>query len=84
MERQILYAPAAAKSLRRLDAATRARIQEKVRQLARDPDSLANNVKRLRGMEGVFRLRVGDWRVIYSETGVVLNILRVAPRGSAY
>jgi hypothetical protein len=28
-------------------------------------------------------LGVGDWRVIYRE-GVVLRIVRIAPRGSAY
>lgn len=84
MGRQIQYAPAAAKALRRMDAATRKRIMAKVRQLADDPGSLANNVKMLRGSDGWFRLRVGDWRVIYSETGAVLHVLRVAPRGSAY
>jgi mRNA-degrading endonuclease RelE of RelBE toxin-antitoxin system len=29
------------------------------------------------------RLRVGDWRVIYQD-GMILQIVRVAPRGSAY
>jgi mRNA-degrading endonuclease RelE of RelBE toxin-antitoxin system len=30
------------------------------------------------------RLRVGDWRVIYTADLVVLLVLKVAPRGSAY
>jgi mRNA interferase RelE/StbE len=84
MVRQIIYAPAAAKAMRRLDATTRKRIEGKVEQLAANPASLANNVKALQGMEGVFRLRVGDWRVLYTEGRVVLNVLKVASRGSAY
>jgi mRNA interferase RelE/StbE len=29
-------------------------------------------------------LRVGDWRVIYTEELLVLLVLKVAPRGGAY
>ncbi|XBQ15064.1 MAG: type II toxin-antitoxin system RelE/ParE family toxin [Oceanicaulis sp.] len=37
----------------------------------------------MKGREGVFRLRVGDWRVLYRD-GVVIAVIRIAPRGSAY
>ena len=56
----------------------------KIEQYAADPRSLANNVKALSGCDGVMRLRVGDWRVIFSDDGVVIAIIRVSPRGSAY
>lgn len=59
-------------------------IRAKITQYAADPGSLANNVKALRGEPGVFRLRVGDWRILFTETGEVLAIIRVAPRGDAY
>jgi mRNA interferase RelE/StbE len=45
---------------------------------------LANNVKALKGATGNFRLRIGDWRVIFSETGEVIAVIKVAPRGGAY
>jgi mRNA interferase RelE/StbE len=45
---------------------------------------LANNVKKLQGREHEYRLRIGDWRVIFAQDGVVLNVLKVSPRGSAY
>ena len=66
-----------------MDRKTAARIIEKVEQLAVDPASLANNIQRLKGGDGMMRLRVGDWRVIYQD-GIVLKIFRIAPRGSAY
>lgn len=68
----------------RIDRATSRRIRAKVDQFAADPASLVNNVRRLKGSENLFRLRVGDWRVIYTEDLLVLLVLKVSPRGSAY
>jgi mRNA interferase RelE/StbE len=84
MARRVGYSHAAEKTLRRLDHVTAKRIRAKVRTLAENPDALANNVKALKGDLGLKRLRVGDWRVIYTENLVVLLVVRVAPRGSAY
>ena len=83
MARQVEYSREAAKSLARIDRATSKRIRSKVEQLAANPGSLARNVKALKGGR-LFRLRVGDWRVIYTESLVVVTVERVAPRGSAY
>jgi len=33
---------------------------------------------------GVYRLRVGDWRLLFTETGEVITVIKVAPRGGAY
>lgn len=59
-------------------------IEEKIEQYAIEPASLANNIKMLKGTEGYLRLRVGDWRVIFSEAGEVIVIVKIAPRGGAY
>jgi mRNA interferase RelE/StbE len=61
-----------------------ANIRTKVAQYASDPASLANNVKALKGVPGGYRLRVGDWRVLFTEDGAVIAIVRIAPRGGAY
>lgn len=82
--RQIIYARDALKTLRSIDNATAKRIQAKVAQYAGDPASLANQVKRLQGEERLWRLRVGDWRVIFNQDMVVVHVVRVASRGSAY
>lgn len=58
-------------------------IRTKIDQYAVDPASLANNVTRLQG-RNCFRLRVGDWRVLFDERGAVLEILDVGPRGGVY
>jgi len=82
--KSVEYSREAAKALLRMDRATSRRIRQKVNQLASDPQALANNVSALKGGKGLMRLRVGDWRVIYTEDLLVLQVLKVAPRGSAY
>ena len=68
----------------RIDRATSMRIRAKVAQLADDPASLANNITPLKGGEGLSRLRVGDWRVIYTETLVIVSVVQIGPRGGVY
>lgn len=45
--------------------------------------ALANQVKRLKG-DPFLRLRVGDYRVIFTEEGIVLTVLRVGHRRKIY
>lgn len=80
MVKPITYRPAATKALRKMPANSALRIVAKIEAYAADPSSQANNVKALRGREGI-RLRVGDWRVIMIDD-VVLDVLEVGPRGS--
>lgn len=82
--KRIAYSKDAAKTLNRMPGNVARLIRSKIEQYANDPESLANNVKALKGMEGRFRLRVGDWRVIFSETGEIIAIIKIAPRGGAY
>ncbi|MFG1350530.1 type II toxin-antitoxin system RelE/ParE family toxin [Xanthobacter autotrophicus] len=82
--KEITYSRAALKVLTRLPANVSRTILAKIEQYAADPASLANNVSALKGEPGCFRLRIGDWRVVFSEDGTVLAIIRIAPRGSAY
>ncbi|WP_127076542.1 type II toxin-antitoxin system RelE family toxin [Rhodomicrobium lacus] len=80
----ITFTREAAKALKRMPANVAATIRAKIEHYATDPDSLANNVKTLKGSNGLRRLRIGDWRVIFTENGEVLAILKIAPRGEAY
>ena len=81
---EIRYTKAAAKALTKMPTNEARLIRGKIRQYAADPASLANNVRKLQDREDAYRLRVGDWRVIFSQDGVILDVLNVRPRGSAY
>ncbi|KQB14208.1 type II toxin-antitoxin system RelE/ParE family toxin [Rhodobacter capsulatus] len=81
--KQISYTKAAIKALRRMPSNTAAPIRAEIEAYAQDPSAQANNVKPLKGREGI-RLRVGDWRVIMDDQGNVLAVLDIGPRGGVY
>ena len=80
----IRYTADALKTLRRIPRNTSDLIRRKVQEVAADPSS-ARNVKKLKGRDG-YRLRVGDWRVVYDlDAGVlVLIVVEIGPRGGIY
>lgn len=81
----VSYSRSAQKALQKIPRNVAQLIIAKINQYARDPSSLANNVKKLKGdFEGLIRLRVGDWRIIMDDQGNVLMILGITPRGGAY
>lgn len=82
--RAISYSRDALKTLRRMPTNLASTIRSKIEQYAADPASLANNVSMLKGQADIRRLRVGDWRVLLTESGHVVAVVKIAPRGSAY
>ena len=71
--------------MRKLPTNVRDNIDDKLTALAADPMAPNNNVSALRGEPG-FRLRVGDWPVLYEldHSKRCLRVLGVRPRGDAY
>ncbi len=82
--KDVTFSQNALRTLARIPANTARRMRSKVEQYAADPSTVANNVTALTGMPGYRRLRVGVWRVIFSEDGQVVAVTRIAPRGGAY
>jgi len=75
----------AEKALARMPRDQARRIRAGIDRLAQDPWAPNLDVRRLKGQRG-FRLRIGDWRVIYeidTEEGTIV-IARLRPRGGAY
>lgn len=81
--KQVSYTKTAIRALRRMPANTAMLIRSKIEAYATDPASQANNVKSLKGREGI-RLRIGAWRVIMDDQGNVLAVLDIGPRGGIY
>jgi mRNA interferase RelE/StbE len=73
----IPYSKHAAKALRGMPANTAQTIVGKSKANFASPESQSNNVKALRGRDGI-RLRVGNWRVIMQD-GQVLAVLDSNP-----
>ncbi|MEM2914235.1 MAG: type II toxin-antitoxin system RelE/ParE family toxin [Candidatus Bathyarchaeia archaeon] len=51
------------KDLRRIDPAQIPRIVEAIRELAKDP--FPSGSRKLRGTENLYRIRIGDYRIVY-------------------
>lgn len=82
---QIEYTRDSVKALKVMPRNVSLLIRGKIELLAADPLAANNNVKKLIGREA-YRLRVGDWRVIYQIEGgrLVIHVLTVTPRGGVY
>ncbi|HBJ73614.1 MAG TPA: plasmid stabilization protein [Actinobacteria bacterium] len=76
MTYRIQITPAAARQLRRLDPQARRRVQAAIELLATDPRPAA--ATRLVGGEGEWRVRTGDYRVVYEIQDAVLLVLVIA------
>lgn len=80
-----MYRTKAARYLSRLPGPTRDRVLDELEALAAGPMRSELDVKKLRNRSG-FRLRVGEYRVLFErlEEERVLLVLAVRPRGDAY
>lgn len=81
--KQVSYSKDALKTLRRIPVNEARRIRLKIEQYAADPSSQSQNIIKLQGREG-YRLRVGDWRVIFADDGTVIAVIAIGARGGIY
>jgi mRNA interferase RelE/StbE len=84
MPSSIEFSRPALQRLKRIPEPERGLIRAKIAALAEDRRSQANNVRLLQGYDGIFRLRVGDWRIIYRDDIEVLRIIDIDSRQQVY
>ncbi|HFD40370.1 MAG TPA: type II toxin-antitoxin system RelE/ParE family toxin [Anaerolineae bacterium] len=79
---QVLRRPQ--KVLRRLPKNLLQRIREAIWSLADDPRP--PGCVKLVGYDNLYRLRVGDWRIIYAveDDQLIILVIEIAPRGGVY
>jgi mRNA interferase RelE/StbE len=84
MPYSILLRPAAIRDLKSLPSDARSRIEKAIAHLADDPRT--SGTKKLVGLDDEWRLRVGDYRVLYiiNDSARQIVIARVAHRREAY
>ena len=81
---RIEWKPSALRELKRLDCQVVPRIVAAIEQLTANPFS--SRVRKMQGGEHSFRLRVGDYRVVYevSQSRLLIEVARVRHRKDAY
>ena len=78
------YTPAAARQIRKLNKTIQARLKSKIAMLSENPRP--HGSKKLKGLENSYRIRVGDYRVIYKihDDVLLVIIMKVGPRRNIY
>ncbi len=84
---KVLVSSTASKEFKALQKKEQERIREKLKDLAEDPHNNSNRLdtKKLSGTTHTyFRLRVGDYRVIYYLEEEAIKVVRIATRSDVY
>lgn len=81
----IEYTKQARKAIGGMPRNLQMQIIEKIERLATEPHGHHANAKKLQGRDG-YRLRIGDWRVIYTieHDVLVVRVIDIGPRGGIY
>ena len=75
---QISYSKKAVKFLKRQDVPSQKRL---IAAISRLP--LEGDIKKLQGID-VYRLRVGNFRVLFNVNGIIIDIIDIGNRGQIY
>ncbi len=75
---KIIYSKKAEKFLRKQDKPTQRRLIYAISKLP-----LEGDIKKLQGTDG-YRLRVGNYRVLFDVNGLILDIIDIGNRGQIY
>ena len=74
----------ALKQLKKLSPEVQERIQAKIDELATEPRP--NGVKKLKGQENTYRIRVGDYRILYDifDDILLVTVVEIGHRSKVY
>ena len=75
---QILITNQAEKKLRKLNSKIRERIRNALNKLP------LGDIKKLKGFKNDYRLKIGDYRIIYEKENNIITIKDILPRENAY
>lgn len=84
MAYQVIVKPSAAKVIRKLDRSTQAKVVRLLDALAQEPRP--GGVVKLEGDDNLWRVRIGDYRVVYEihDGKLIVLVLRVGHRKDVY
>jgi len=87
MTYKLFFLKEAVEEFKRLDKTVQRIIREKLELLAKNPEILKNNIKPLKGeYKGLYRLRVGNYRIIYKtdNENLIIILIRIGHRKDIY
>ncbi|MDQ3907800.1 MAG: type II toxin-antitoxin system RelE/ParE family toxin [Acidobacteriota bacterium] len=84
MRYSVSFAPAALRQFRKFPAAVQKRLSPHIDALAADPRP--RGVVKLSGVSDIYRIRVGDYRIVYEirDAVLVVLVLKIGDRRDVY
>lgn len=84
MSYEIQISKSASKQIKKLPSEIQERIQVKIDSLAVEPRP--DGIKKLKGRENGYRIRVGDYRIVYDifDDVLLITVVEVGHRSSVY
>jgi mRNA interferase RelE/StbE len=81
---RIEFTPRAERDFKSLDGSVRGRIRRRIDSLTENP--YPSGVKKIEGEDEIYRVRVGDYRILYQIKGKILLVLivRIGHRRDIY
>ncbi len=81
---RVEFTPAAEKQLKDLDKPFQMQVFRRIEKLADDPRP--QGVEKLEGQEGIYRIRSGNYRILYTinDKALVVVVIRVGDRKEVY
>lgn len=82
---KVEFTKQAIKDLQRIPKNYTMKIFDRIKLLAKGPFNEGLDIKKLKGVQG-YRLRVGEYRVIYEmeKDKLVINVIKIQSRGNVY
>ncbi|MGQ4894433.1 MAG: type II toxin-antitoxin system RelE family toxin [Candidatus Njordarchaeia archaeon] len=81
---KILIEKKAVRTLRKLDEKTRKRITDALKLIEQEGFSAKLNIKKLSGYKNYYRLRIGNYRILFELSRDVIRVFSILPRKKAY
>ena len=81
--RDILYTKVARKGLEKMPKAQRIKMLNALENIAAGETGRSLDIKKMQGQDS-FRLRIGQYRALYSLDMVVMTVEKIGPRGAVY
>ena len=85
-EYRVEFTKSSRKEFERLPAKLRLKIAEALRVLSQNPYSELLKIKKLKGADALYRIRLGDYRVVYNirDERLVVIVIKIGHRGQVY
>jgi len=82
--KKILLSTPARKEYVKLDNKTKTRIKNALKKVAEGIKTDVKKLKGIKGREDLYRLRVGDYRIIYYEDAKCIKVTQIIHRSKGY